>query len=270
MSALVFRRRVQILVVVSVIAITVMFLVPRVAQPTEYHDFADQRIFLGIPHTCNVVSNAPFVLVGVCGMCWLMCGRNVSLAFVEPRERCPYFIFFLLIALTGVGSAYYHADPNNGTLVWDRLPLAMAFMALFAIIIAERVSRPAGMWLLPILIAVGAGSVVYWHWSESNGQGDLRVYLLVQFYPLLALPLILFLFRSRYSGTADLVAALALYILAKILELLDKIIYAQGQIVSGHTLKHLVAALSACMVLFMLQRRRPLNLPAMVSQADAR
>ena len=171
---------------------------------------------------------------------------------------------FSLLWLTpvGVGSAYYHWEPNNERHVWDRLPLAVAFMALFAIIIAERIDRRVGMWLFVPLMALGGGTVLYWHWTEVWGRGDLRPYLLVQLYPMLAVPAILLLFPARYSRTADLFGCLAWYAGAKGLELLDSPIYSQGQIVSGHTLKHLVAAVSAYLVLFMIQHRHPLPKPS--------
>src|SRR6202023_1200631 len=115
-------------------------------------------------------------------------------------------------------------------LLWDRLPLAIAFMALFAIIIAERIDRRAGMGLFVPLVVLGGGSVVYWHVTEAWGRGDLRPHLLVQLYPLAAMPIILLLFQARYSRASDLYGALAWYALAKGLELLDRQVYSQGQV----------------------------------------
>src|SRR5262249_34597063 len=164
-----------------------MLALPPYPQPLEYHNFADQRCFCGIPHTLNVLSNVPFVVVGVWGVWYLV--RNDHLpGFRSGAERWPYVVFFLFIALTGIGSAYYHADPNNDRLVCDRLPLAVAFMTLFAIIIAERIDYRAGMLLWGPVAILGGGSVFYWHWTELQGSGDMRLYLFVQFFPLLALP----------------------------------------------------------------------------------
>ena len=92
--------------------------------------------------------------------------------FRESSQRWPYVFFFAAIALTGVGSAYYHWHPDNDRLLWDRLPLAIAFMALFAIIIAERIDRRVGMWLFVPLVILGGGSVVYWHVTGNLGTGD--------------------------------------------------------------------------------------------------
>jgi hypothetical protein len=141
----------------------------------------------------------------------------------------------------------------------------MAFMAFFAITIHERIDRRAGAALFLPLVLLGGGSVVYWHLSELHGAGDLRVYLLVQLYPLLATPVIMLLFPPRYTRSADLVAALLCYLLAKALELLDAQVYAQGGIVSGHTLKHLVAGLSGLWLLYMVMKRRPVAAPTQLA-----
>ena len=108
-------------------------------------------------------------------------------------------VFFAGLLLTGFGSAYYHLEPNNERLVWDRLPLAGALMGLFAAVIAERIGVRAGLALLAPLVVVGLGSVLWWHGGEVRGHGDLRPYALVQFYPLVAVPLMLYLFGPRYT-----------------------------------------------------------------------
>ena len=259
-----FRARLLFIVGLSVAVSGAVLLVPRFAQPTWYHDFADRRCLLGVPHLLNVVSNLPFVVVGLLGVLFTMsqAARRPGGSFREPSERWPYALLFGAIALTGIGSAYYHSDPNNARLLWDRLPLAIAFMTFFAITIGERIHPRAGAGLLLPLVLLGGGSVVYWHLSEIHGAGDLRFYLVVQLYPLLAIPLLMLLFPPRYTRSADLVAALLCYLLAKALELLDTQVYAQGGIVSGHTLKHLMAGLSGWWLLYMVMKRRPILEPA--------
>jgi hypothetical protein len=252
-------RLYPLLGIVAVAVGVMMLLVPPIAQPQWYHNFADQRTLCGVHHALNVVSNLPFVVVGVWGVIYLLRNPRPP-GLQEAFERWAYLFFFLFIALTGVGSAYYHSDPHNDRLLWDRLPLAVAIMALFALVIDEHIDRRAGQWLLLPLVLIGAGGVIYWHESEVWGHGDMRPYLLVQFLPLVLLPLILFLFPSRYTRSRDLGAMLAWYVVAKILEVLDAEFYSCGQIVSGHTLKHLTAGFGAYMVLHMIQRRRPVAL----------
>jgi hypothetical protein len=249
-----------------VLALVVAFLVavPPLPQPLAYHDFADQRPLLGVPHVLNVVSNLPFLVVGVWGLAFMLSKQsNQSRIFLEPTERGPYWLVFIGLALTAIGSAYYHADPNNERLTWDRLPLMLTFMALFTAVLAERLSWKLAGWLLGPLVAAGMGTVLYWHWTEVLGAGDLRPYLIAHFLPLLVLPFLLVCFPARYTGTSDLVACLACYVLAKLLEWFDGQVYSQGGIVSGHTLKHLVAGLGSWFVLHMLQHRRPVKVGAM-------
>jgi hypothetical protein len=226
-------------------------------QPLWYHDFADQRPLLGVPHACNVLSNVPFLIVGIAGMAFLAGDRRRrQRAFLEPGEAAPYWVWFGGLTLTGLGSAYYHAEPNNARLVWDRLPLAVALMGLFTAVLAERSHPWCARRLLGPLVLVGAASVLWWDWTEQQGAGDLRPYLTVQFFPLVAVPLLLTVCPPRYTAGGDLIAALACYSLAKILEILDRQVYTGAGLVSGHTLKHLTAALAAWFILHMLQRRR--------------
>ena len=244
--------RVWIIVGIGLAAIVTVLFLPPIPQDPAYHDFADRRPFLGIPNALNVLSNAPFVLVGALG-----------LAFVRRRaaleERTALLILFAGVGLTGFGSAYYHLAPGNVTLFWDRLPMTIVFMSLFAVIIAERISLTAGRRLLPILLLAGAGSVAYWLVGELSGAGDLRPYALVQFFPLVAIPLILLLFPPRYTRGADLLGALAWYALAKLFEALDARFFAVGGIVSGHTLKHLASAVAMYWILRMVRTRRAIR-----------
>ena len=136
--------------------------------------------------------------------------------------------------------------------------MTIGFTAILAAIIAERISLRAGLLSLVPLIAAGIGSVVYWQMTELAGRGDLRPYVLVQFYPMLGIPLLMFLFPPKYTRSADLLGAAALYALAKAFEALDTQIFGLGQIVSGHTLKHIVAAFAIYQILRMLRRRQPL------------
>ena len=236
-------------------------LLPPIPQPQSYHQFADQRSFLGIPHFADVTSNFPFAIVGIWGLIFLF-RRDASVTtggFIDPRERWPYVLVFVGVLLTAFGSSYYHWSPSNARLVWDRLPMTIAFMAMVAAVIAERISFRLGLWSLPILLLVGLASVVQWYMSEARGKGDLRFYAAVQAYAALVLLLAL-LFPSRYTRGSDLAVVVGFYGLAKVMEMLDKPVFSLlGHMVSGHTLKHLAAATSAYWILRMLQKRRPLS-----------
>ena len=229
---------------------------PRFPQPADYHNFADHRGWLGVPNFGDVVSNLGFAIVGVLGL-HAMLRKRGRIRFLDPNEKWPYLIIFLGLILTAAGSSYYHLAPNNARLVWDRLPMTIVFMSLVAALIAERVSVHAGIALLPVLLAIGAGSVLQWRWSELQGRGDLRFYAAVQLYAMLAVLLALLL-TPRYTRGSDLAVLAVFYILAKVTETFDARIFSFGNAVSGHTIKHCAAAVGSYWILRMLQRRKPI------------
>jgi len=248
-------RRIAVVLGLLAAGVIGLSLVPPIPQDPAYHRLADARTFLGIPNALNVLSNVSFVLVGALGAWAVRLGGGAR--FVDGRERWPWMVFFAGLLLTGFGSAYYHLEPNSHRLMWDRLPLAGALMGLFAAVIAERIRVRTGIALLAPLVAVGLGSVLWWHAGEARGHGDLRAYALVQFYPLVAVPLMLYLFEPRYTLSGAVMATVAVYGLAKVFELLDGPILAMGSVVSGHTLKHLTAGVAGYAIVWMLSMRRP-------------
>ncbi len=243
---------------VTAAAVVGACVVPPIPQDPAYHRFADTRPLGGAPNGWAVLSNVPFVLVGLWGLRQVLTAPvGTSAPFVDSRERWPYALFFAGVVLTGVGSAYYHWAPDNARLVWDRLPMTIGFMALLTSIVAERVSVTVGIVLLPVLLLAGAGSVGYWRAGELSGTGDLRPYALVQFAPAALIALMLWLFPARYTHGGYLVAVIVIYGAAKLFEILDGAIFSMGHVLSGHTLKHLTAALAAWWLLRGLDVRRP-------------
>jgi hypothetical protein len=242
--------------VIAIVA-TVFAFVPRIPQPQSYHSFADRRSFLGIQNFGDVASNLPFAVIGLLGMVFLLRTGSDPAAgrFIDARERWPYLVAFAGIFLTAFGSSYYHLDPNNARLVWDRLPIMVAFTATAAAMITERVQIRLGLWLLPVLLIVGVASVLQWYASELQGASDLRFYAAVQVCSTLVLLMVL-LFPARYSRGSDLAIVVGFYALAKLLELFDKPVFQAVRVVSGHTLKHLAAAAAGYWLLRMLQQRQ--------------
>jgi hypothetical protein len=251
------NKRVAILLgVTASVMFAVFAFVPPLSQSQNYHQFADDRTFAGLPRALDVLSNIGFLIVGVLGLRYLFANEPEKI-FTRPAERWPYFILFAGVALTCIGSGFYHLQPDNARLVWDRLPMTVGFMGLMSAIICERISLKVGLSLMPILLVLGAFSVAYWYWTETRGAGDLRLYALVQFFPAVAIPLIMWLYPARYTGNRELGFAALLYVAAKLLEAADKPIYeVTRHIISGHTLKHLAAAWGVWWILRMLQRRR--------------
>ena len=249
-----YRTGLLIFLTAAVIA-GVYLLAPPIAQDPAYHDFADTRHVLGIPRFGDVVSNVPFTLAGLAGLGGLFLGW-FGVPAADARARLPYAVFFAGVALVGPASGYYHWNPNSETLFWDRVFLTVAFMGLVAAIIADRVHRgPAAGWVLALLVAAGFASVLSWSAGEARGAGDLRAYFLVQFYPLFAVPLVLWLFPEGMRVKSLFIAwAVGFYVMAKVAELYDAELFALfGGAVSGHTIKHLLAALGPVAVIAMMR-----------------
>lgn len=231
----------------------VAWMLPPIAQPPGYHDFADQRACWGLPNCLDTASNALFILAGAIGLFFMQRGQGV---WRDRREAWPYRLTFFAMILVGFGSGYYHLAPDNARLLWDRLAMMLAFMAWFAAIVSERVSPQAGLRLLPLFVAAGLGSAAWWGWSEAHGMGDLRFYLLMQMIPMLLIPLLLWRYPPRYSGDRGILAVLGLYLLAFMFDLSDRPVFAlTGGWVSGHTIKHVIAALAALAMVRHLRRR---------------
>ena len=209
-----------------------------IRQDQDYHRFADGRGMLGLPNFWNVISNLAFLLFGAWGLAALYRNRSRWLPM-----RAAYVVFFIGSACVALGSAYYHMDPSDHTLVWDRLPMTVAFMAFFAALVGRYVHPTHGVRALVPLLALGLLSVLWW-----RIVGDLRPYLMVQFLPILLIPAILLLYPVGAPGTRYIWAVLGVYVLAKVLEIYDAQIYgALGM--SGHSLKHVAAAIGVYCVM---------------------
>lgn len=248
------RVRIALLLLFTAAVAAAVAALPPFAQPLAYHRFADQRVFFGLPNFLNVASNLAFLLVAALGLGALR--RAGDAVFVERAGRWPYALFFLALAATSLGSAWYHLAPDNARLFWDRLPMSVAFTALLAAVIAERISVRAGLALLAPLVLAGAATVIYWRFSAAMGAENVLPYFALQAYAVLAVLLLIRFFPPSHSRAGDLLLAAAIYGSALVAELLDHQVFALGQLVSGHTAKHLLAALAAYQVTRMLREDR--------------
>src|SRR5262245_53429427 len=246
------NRRVLVFVSVMVATMLGLLLLPPITQNQNYHEFADQRTILGIPHFWNVISNLPFIAVGAAGS-W-PCRRDPAIAAL-----------FLGILMTGFGSGYYHFDSNDRTLFWYRLPMAVGFMSILAIAIEARLGAMEGAIPLLPLIFVGVISFLFW-----RASGDLRLYGWVQFFPCVAVPVLFVFYSPKFSGTSYWLVAAALYALAKLFEFYDGAIYSFGSILSGHTFKHLAAAAACFAILRYFQTRQPIGLETLPRETMAK
>jgi hypothetical protein len=251
--------RLSLITAIFVAALILLFLAPRMPIGPGYHDFADKRTLFSIPNAQDVLSNIPFFVVGIWGFLWLGARKGRSV-FLDGRERIPYLVFFAGVTLTGVGSFWYHMAPSDDRLPWDLLPMTCSFTSMVVVTFMERVNLRAGFFALVPALLLGILTVVYWMISTSLGDGDYKFYLFVQFFSPVLLALIIGLFLPRYSGTGYLAIAFGFYVAAKIFEEFDYSIYRHlGRLVSGHSLKHVTAAVACYWIFKMLQRRHPLN-----------
>ena len=241
------------LLLLSLILTTLVFiLVPPVSQDLKYHNFVDQRSFAGIPHFWNVVTNIPFLVIGLKGFFKI---QRQELTGMLPELFRAYLAFFIGLVLIGLGSGYYHLNPSNSTLVGDRMAITITFMSFLVLIIGESISTKTASRLLFPLIFLGLASVIYWDITENLGMGDLRFYALVQFLPMLLIPLMLLCYGSCLSGSRWIFAIIMVYGTAKIAEFYDQQIYDLIGF-SGHSLKHIIAAFGAFLFLKGLEVRK--------------
>jgi hypothetical protein len=207
-----------ILDAVFVFALLMLFSKP-IAQDPKYHDFADKRRCCNVPNFADVISNVPFALVGLLGM-------------IQYPE---WYIFYSAIVAVSIGSAYYHWNPNNDTLIWDRLPMSVGFGALYSAVLTSYVPAAAGLYLLFIILSV-YGVV---HWAATD---DLRIYAYVQFYPIVSFALMEYMWPNNPNAPSGIWTTVQFYMAAKVFEHFDRPIYNVCGI-SGHTMKHLTAAM---------------------------
>lgn len=239
-----------LLAVFLITAIALYFLDP-IAQDLAYHRFSDCRLYLGVPHFMDVMSNIPFLIVGFMGI------RLARKAF--KKETMAYFlmtfVLFVGVFFTGLGSAFYHYEPNNFTLIFDRLPMTLVFTAFFGSIIFDYVDKRVGAWSFYILFIVGVYSIFYWYYTEIIGEGDLRLYAFIQFFPVLAIPLILIFYKNTQLYTKKLLFVFASYTMAKLCEHFDDQIFDFLNFLSGHTIKHLFSGLAVYFIYQIYKQR---------------
>ena len=250
-----YKTRIFFIGSIFLIIAALLFVDP-VPQDQAYHAFADSRRLFGTPNFWNVMSNIPFFIAGAAGL-WYFArtDRNTLSRITEPRIRAAYLVFFLGVLLTCFGSGWYHLAPGNESLVWDRLPMTLAFMGLFTVVIGEHVCADSARRLFWPLLVVGAGSVFYWQFTETRGAGDLRPYALVQFLPMLLIPIILLTYPSRFGSVRFYWGMLAAYVASKLFEHFDPQVYEAVGAMSGHSIKHIAAAIAPAFFLYGIAAR---------------
>lgn len=242
------NKNIYFLIAILVISIIGLGMADPIPQDLNYHNFGDQRKFFGIPNFWDVMSNLPMFFLGSYGI-W-MSFQNWSKRPDIVAQLIPLVLGFGIL-LACFGSAYYHWAPDNNTLVWDRLPMTLMFMPLFSLLIYDFVGKDIGKVAFWILVPLGIFSVFYWQYTESIGEGDLRFYAFVQFFPMVIAPFIIWLYPKKVSYIKYIILILVWYTLAKFCEHFDKEIFNFLGFWSGHTIKHLLGSISLVYVLML-------------------
>lgn len=238
---------------VTVIVCCAMLIHGPIAQLAHYNEFADQSTLLGIARGGDVLSNVGFALIALWGIVrlWPLRYHPALLA-----GRYGYSLFLLGLLLTAFGSGYYHLAPDNARLVWDRLPIALACAGLLAAVRAENLPNENGKTGATLLAVLAIISVDWWRVTDLyGGIGDLRPYLLFQVLPLLLIPLWQAIYRAPPADRLAFGVALLAYVAAKLAEINDQQIFAALGVISGHTLKHLLATVAAWILVARLVQR---------------
>lgn len=241
-------RRAEVALLLAVAALAVLAaLLPAAALPAGYHDFADQRAWAGLPHAMDVLSNLPFAAMGVWGLAWL---RRVPTGRIGVAQRGLAALFFVGLIVTTFCSAGYHLEPDHAGLCGDRVGMSLAFAGVLGLAAADRIGARAGVALaVCIALAAPATALIDWlagnmtPWAVLQGGGLVLLAALALRRP-----------QPRALGFS-IIGVIAFYAVAKALELADAPIFAlTQQIISGHSAKHVVAALAAWPVVRALQR----------------
>jgi hypothetical protein len=241
-----FKKDERGLLVAIVTLLLVAALGPVVLQPVHQHDFADQRFFGYFPNAADVLSNLSFALWGLAGL--------MTLKIVKFHRTILGLsaLFFIGLIATAFASSWYHLELNNAGLMIDRLGMTVAFAGLLGLAAADRINFRAGTMLSWLVLIFGPISV--WAWSMS---GNVLPWLVLQFG---GMALVLWFatrppVQSAHGALAvrwDVV--IGIYALAKVFELADHAIYdLTAHIISGHSLKHIIASFAAWPVISALR-----------------
>jgi len=219
-----------------IILILLAIFLPSIEQNQNYHNFADQRTLFGVRNAFDTLSNLAFIIVGILGLVNFYNNRYIK---ISNSFSVLLNLFFIAIILTGLGSSYYHQNPNDFTLVFDRLAMSLVFAVVLAMLAYLKVSPRFGLHTLAELLILAPLTVLIW-----NYNGNLTPYAVLQFGGIILVVLTLILTKASKPSPC-FTSLIILYGVAKLAEFYDEKIFILSQnLISGHTLKHLIAALA--------------------------
>jgi hypothetical protein len=223
-----------------------------ISQPQEYHDFADDREFLSIPNALDVMSNLVIIYPGIVGLALVHERRKNSQ--LSDDEVSIHITLFSGMILTFAGSVWFHLDPNDSTMLWDRLGMSVVIGSCISLLIHDMYDRGlAGKVHLPIVV-LSLISVLWWPVFD-----DLRFYFIVKHHPFILFPILLFYGNRIYDKVSGYYWGLSMFILATVFEFTDLQIFEITGFISGHTLKHIFAGIGLWFVMAMIRDRKLLT-----------
>ena len=219
-----------------IILILLAIFLPSIEQNQNYHNFADQRVLFGVNNAFDTLSNLAFIIVGILGLVNFYNNQYIK---ISNSFSVILHLFFISIILTGLGSSFYHLSPNDFTLVFDRLAMSLVFASILAMLAYLKISPRFGLHTLAELLILAPLTVLIWKFN-----GNLTPYVVLQFGGIILVILTLLLTKTRMQGPC-FTSLIILYGAAKLVEFYDEKIFNLSQnLISGHTLKHLIAALA--------------------------
>jgi hypothetical protein len=219
-----------------IILILLAIFLPSIEQNQNYHNFADQRVLFGVNNAFDTLSNLAFIMVGILGLVNFYNNQYIK---ISNSFSVILNLFFIAIILTGLGSSFYHLSPNDFTLVFDRLAMSLVFASILAMLAYLKISPRFGLHTLAELLILAPLTVLIWKFN-----GNLTPYVVLQFGGIILVILTLLLTKTRMQGPC-FTSLIILYGAAKLVEFYDEKIFNLSQnLISGHTLKHLIAALA--------------------------
>ena len=229
--------------------LTLALVLPGMAQPEHYHAFADQRGWGALPHAADVLSNLGFVIAGLAGLIVLWRADRYRLC-ATARTLCA--LFFAGLLCSGAGSTFYHWAPQDASLAWDRLGMSVAFAGLLGLAVQTRIDDISARITAAVMLLAAPISV--WVWSQTS---NVLPWVLVQAGGMVIILWLSFVAPRRHALPVELGWVIGLYAVAKLLEMSDSDVFEiSGHAISGHSLKHWVAAAAALPVLRALQQWR--------------
>jgi len=252
------KNQTEVFFIVSIgVLIGCAALLPAISQDQSYHAFADRRSWGFMPNAADTLSNLAFVIAGAWGNWRLLSGR---IALSGPSTRLPLAVFFTGVLMTGLTSGFYHLAPSDSRLVVDRLAMSVSFAAVLALLAADRVSWRMGLWSLWGLIFLAPLTVLIWAFS-----GNLTPYAVLQFGGIILIASLCWRPPLQARGF-NFIGLLIFYGLAKIAEGLDHEFFEfTFGLISGHSAKHILAALG---VFVLIRRRGGLRTDSLAPTAD--